>query len=281
MGARASCPQEGIAMPAVRLSMRRLLPVVLAAAAAVSAPAGSTLHAAAFSPRVPPGTLGINGQFLTNLGDGAPTAAQQNAQLDQVQALGIGVIRLDTSWDVIEPNAPDFFTGMHTYHWATLDSAATEMGGHGMRWAPIIDYSARWATLTNDILAPPRDDVAWSQFAGALAHRYGPGGDFWKANPSLPYLPVQTWEIWNEEKGGFWNAPRCETHMVGIDQGPQRYADLFMAARTAVRAVDPAAKLMVGGLVGLTTPGSDSTCTVQTLQGTGTTAPDPNTVALC
>jgi hypothetical protein len=244
--------------------------IVALLVATLAAPLAATLHASAFAPRVPAGSLGINGQFLMNQGSGAPTAAQQNAQLDEVQSLGIGLMRMDAEWQWVEQTAPNALTGAHSYYWGGLDRAVTEMAQHNIRWAPIVDYGTKWASATNDEFSPPKDDVAWSQYAGALARRYGPGGDFWAANPTLPSLPVQTWEIWNEQNWGFWNSyPRCETHTVGADQGPARYADMFMDARAAIRAVDPAARLMIGGLVGITAPVpstpplTDSACTVQ------------------
>jgi hypothetical protein len=247
------------------LRLRRPLLAILALGAALSAPLASSTHARAFTPRVPPGSLGINGQFLLQGGDGAPTAAQQNAQLDEVESLGIGVIRGDTAWDVVEPKAPNAITGQHTYDWSLLDQGESEMAAHNIRWAPIIDYSAKWATPTNTVTSPPTNDTAWSQFAGALTRRYGANGDFWKANPTLPYLPVLTWEIWNEENWGFWSDyPLCQTHVVGVDQGPARYANMFMDARAAIRAVDPSAQVMIGGLVGITTVSTgQSQCTVQ------------------
>lgn len=245
------------------LRLRRSVFALFAIVAGLSAPLGSSTHAGAFTPRVPAGSLGINGEFLLQGGDGAPTAVQQNAQLDEVESLGIRVIRNDTAWDVIEPNAPNPITGQHTYNWGTLDQAEGEMAAHNIRWAAIVDYSAKWATAAHNWTEPPTDDTAWSQFAGALAKRYGASGDFWKANPTLPYLPVLTWEIWNEENWGFWqDYPLCNTHVIGVDQGPARYADMFMDARAAITAVDPNAKVMIGGLVGITST-SGSQCTVQ------------------
>jgi hypothetical protein len=32
-----------------------------------------------------------------------------------------------------------------------------------------------------------------------LVRRYGYGGEFWSENPGVPYHPIKTWEIWNEE----------------------------------------------------------------------------------
>lgn len=239
--------------------------------AALLLPAAATLHASAYTPRVPPGTLGINGQFLMNPGNGAPSQSQKIAQLDQVQAQGIGLIRLDAAWQGVEPTRPNPLTGAHTYVWTNLDNAVTLMAQHSIRWAPIVDYGTTWASATANQFSPPVTDTDWAAYAGALAKRYGAGGDFWTLNPSLPYLPVQTYEIWNEENWGFWqDYPLCETHQVGVDQGPARYADMYMDARAAIRAFDPAAIVMVGGLVGITKPvGTDGTavpyryCTVE------------------
>ncbi|HXA27113.1 MAG TPA: hypothetical protein VN193_00030 [Candidatus Angelobacter sp.] len=239
----------------------RRLRILALIAAALTAPLAATMHASAFTPRVPPGSLGVNAQFLMGFA-GPLTPAQKSAQLDEVRALGIGLMRMDAEWQGVEPVAPDLVTGAHTYHWNALDLAVSLMAQHGIQWAPIVDYGTTWASATNDEFSPPRDDTAWSAYASALAHRYGPGGSFWSTNPTLPYLPVKTWEIWNEQNAGFWNYPRCETHTVGVDIGPQRYADLFMSARAAITAFDPAARIMVGGLVPITTP-SSSACTVQ------------------
>ena len=58
---------------------------------------------------------------------------------------------------------------------------------------------AGWARARLDLLhSPPADPARYAAFAGALAHRYGPGGSFWAAHPALPRRPVRTYEIWNE-----------------------------------------------------------------------------------
>ncbi len=79
---------------------------------------------------------------------------------------------------------------------------------------------------------------AYAAFAAALARRYGPGGEFWRAHPQLTYEPVRTFEIWNEPDGGFWlPAPN-----------PAAYAQLYLRARQAIHAVQPSAQVIVGGL---------------------------------
>jgi hypothetical protein len=82
----------------------------------------------------------------------------------------------------------------------------------------------------------PRDYAA---MMGAVAGRYGRGGSFWAAHPELPRQPVTTYEIWNEPNlSSFW-CPR---------PNPPAYARLYMAAREAIRRVDPRATIVLGGL---------------------------------
>jgi len=112
---------------------------------------------------------------------------------------------------------------------------------------PVVGYSAKWASsldATYDpqvrIKAPPADPQAYALFAAKVAVRYGRNGTFWKANPTLPYLPMTTYEIWNEENSTpYW-------HPAPSAAG---YAALFRAASDRIRIVDPAATVMVGGLV--------------------------------
>jgi hypothetical protein len=88
-------------------------------------------------------------------------------------------------------------------------------------------------------------------YAAAVARRYGRGGDFWRKHPELPQLPVTKYEIWNEQNTEyFWR---------GQADAPEYYAELYLAARAAIKAVDPGARVIVGGLA---------------LENTGVTDPD-------
>jgi len=74
-----------------------------------------------------------------------------------------------------------------------------------------------------------------------VADRYGRGGSFWSANPSLPYLPVVQFEVWNEPNiWDYW----CP------DVDPRRYADMFTESARAIHGRDPRARVVLGGLVG-------------------------------
>jgi hypothetical protein len=80
----------------------------------------------------------------------------------------------------------------------------------------------------------------YAAFAGALTRRYGPGGRFWKLHPRLRRLPVQDYEIWNE--------PNVERFWPDQSYAPERLARMYVASRRQIKAVDPAARVVVGGL---------------------------------
>jgi hypothetical protein len=155
---------------------------------------------------------------------------------------GISVVRDDASWDSAEAQPPDPATGQHQYRWAERDARVAAMARYGLRWYPIVDYSASWASsIPGDQFAPPARDEDFAAFAAALAARYGRGGAFWAEHPELPALPVESYEIWNEpDFSQFWHA----------DGEPgARYASLYASSRAAIKQADPAARVVVGGLV--------------------------------
>ncbi len=158
-------------------------------------------------------------------------------QLSAASREGVTLVREDALWAVAEPNAP--VNGVHSYNWAPLDFIEKNLAKYHMQWQPIIDYSAPWDQTVQN--GPPTSNADYAAYAQAFAQRYGPGGDFWRANPSLPYLPVSTFEIWNEEDGNyFW----------GGASDPVAYANLYAAAYKALKQVNPAATVVIGGLTG-------------------------------
>jgi hypothetical protein len=169
--------------------------------------------------------------------------AQIDAQLSALRATGATVARSDALWQASEPTAPRH--GVHAYDWSFDDRIAAALAAHGLTWLAILDYSPPWAqSVPGQPHSPPRQDQDFAAFAGAFAARYGTGGTFWHAHPSLPALPVTTLEIWNEpDNGEFW-AP-------GPD--PAGYGGLYLAARAGVDAVDPGARVIIGGLTAPTT----------------------------
>jgi hypothetical protein len=91
----------------------------------------------------------------------------------------------------------------------------------------ILSHTPAWARPAGTTSSTPPQQVSdFADFGRAAAARYGP-------------LGVHTWEIWNEPNiNDFWQpAPDAN-----------RYGELFRAAVPAVRAVDPSATLLIGGL---------------------------------
>jgi hypothetical protein len=212
-------------------ALRRLALVALAAAALTGAAAPS-----AGAATVPEDWAGVNAQWLF------PSMPQSSwdRHVDLMAQSGVKLVRLDAEWRRVEPVAP--VGGVHAYDWRFYDSVVATLARRGIRWYPVIAYSAPWAATTiGEWRSPPARTADYADYARALVERYGPNGAFWQANPQLPALPVRQWEIWNEENGAyFWpSAPNAAA-----------YADLYTAARAAIRAADPGARAVVGGLIG-------------------------------
>jgi hypothetical protein len=203
-----------------------------------TAPSTSSTSAALAPAQAPPAIeqYGASVNLLFNSFDSTPQ--QISAQLQALRATGVTLARSDALWEASEPTAPA--DGAHSYSWTFDDTIAGDLAAHRLRWLPILDYSAPWAeSVPGQDHSPPSSSAAYAAYAGAFAARYGPGGTFWRTHPELPAEPVQTYEIWNEpDNGEFW-VPTPDA---------ARYADLYIAAREAIDAADPAARVIVGGL---------------------------------
>lgn len=159
-------------------------------------------------------------------------------QLRALRATGATVARADALWEASEPSAP--VAGVHRYDWSYDDQIASLLAAAGLRWLPVLDYTVSWAqSIPGQDHSPPRSASDYAAYAGAFAARYGAGGAFWAAHPELTAEPVSTIEIWNEpDNGQFWTRT----------PDAAAYADLYAAARLAIDAADPAARVIVGGL---------------------------------
>jgi len=180
--------------------------------------------------------FGINVNRVFN--DLAYTQPQIDAQLAAVKATGVAVARSDALWEATEPHAP--VDGQHHYDWSFDDAVASSLAAHGLTWLPIIDYTAPWAqSVSGQDHSPPRSMADYAAYAGAFAARYGSGGVFWRAHPGLTPAPVTAIEIWNEpDNPEFWT-PTPDA---------AAYARMYLDARAAIDAANPAIRVLVGGL---------------------------------
>ena len=212
----------------------------LAVAAIVIASNRPHRGVAAPGPRaLPPPTVesfGVNVNRLFN--DFSFSQSQIDRQLAALQATGATLARSDALWEASEPRAP--VDGVHHFDWSFDDWIAGSLAAHGLRWLPIIDYSAAWArSILGVDHSPPSSSADYAAYAAAFTRRYGSGGAFWLAHPRLRPLPVSTLEIWNEPDNRVFWTPQPSA---------AAYARLYIAARDAIKSVDPQARVLVGGL---------------------------------
>jgi hypothetical protein len=216
----------------------RLLSAAVATATLLIPAATQSVHASNYPPRVPAGTFGMNIQGLLFM-----SSAQRLPLMASLRSAGIDVVRVDAYWQEVEPQAPDL-SGVHTYNWSLYDSLETDLASKGIRWQPMSNMSSYWAATCIESAPYPWDIAQYANFAAQVAQRYGgePSGfrgDFWRSHPSLTYLPATRYEIWNEEN----LTPPC-----GVGFTAATYDTLFSQSASAIRAVDPQAQVIVGGL---------------------------------
>ena len=90
-------------------------------------------------------------------------------------------------------------------------------------------------------IATPWQRWAWATFLRDAVDRYGPDGTFWLEHPAVPYLPIRTWEIWNEENIVTFSSTTS----------PARYAKLLRASGRVLHASRPRRpRSSLGGLFG-------------------------------
>jgi hypothetical protein len=89
---------------------------------------------------------------------------------------------------------------------------------------------------------PPSSSTAlpyWKAFVTAAVKRYGAGGTYWAAHPTITTpRPVTAWQVYNEVNGAAqWPNP-----------SPAAYAPFLAATSASIRAADPTAKVVLAGL---------------------------------
>lgn len=150
--------------------------------------------------------------------------AELAASLDRATRLGATWVRTDLVWADVEREPG-------VYDWSVFDRWVDGAAARDLRLLPIVLGTPAWArraSCAEEPACPPGDVDDYAAFAGAAAARYAARG-------------LHTWQLWNEPNSGlFW-----------IDPDPAEYADLLAASATAIRAADPEARVVSGGLAAL------------------------------
>jgi hypothetical protein len=197
----------------------RVCLLVLALCALLAAPA----HAA--DRKVPQGWLGV-------VADG-PLLAQHTDEWDGMVGAGVESVRTAVRWYELQPaDAPPDFTA--------LDALVAAAAGRGLAVLPVVAGTPGWAAkVPGDITSPPADPASYGRFLTALVARYGPAGTLWAERPDLPRIPIRAWQVWNE--------PNL-TRYWAEQPFARPYVTLLRAARSALRAADPGATVVLAGL---------------------------------
>jgi polysaccharide biosynthesis protein PslG len=162
-----------------------------------------------------------------------------------IRAAGMDSLRLWLWWGEIEQEPGQ-------YVWAPFDFRVAAAAQAELRVLPYVFAVPVWVARLDGhqcgehcvTYAPSSTGTraAFAAFARAAVERYGPDGAFWAAHPELPYLPIQSWEIWNEQNSPVFFRPRVD---------PGSYAAVLAAVAPGIRAADPDAEILLGGMASL------------------------------
>jgi Glycosyl hydrolase catalytic core len=200
--------------------------------ACASLAATATLGAMLLAPGAAAGASAPDGFF----GVSAPRA--KSSEFARMARGGVGSYRLVLHWRQTQNG------GAHAFDWRSTDREIRNAAANGIQPLVVLYGSARFAA--RDPRKPPLGSAAarrgWKRFVAAAGSRYGQGGEFWAANPTLAPLPVRAWQVWSEQNADFfWHGP---------GPSPKRYATLLRLTDTAVDSVDPTAQVLLGGMFG-------------------------------
>jgi polysaccharide biosynthesis protein PslG len=174
-----------------------------------------------------------------------PQAEPSLEQLQRLKRGGVDSMRVGIGWGGVQPLREGPFD------WSGPDRAIERATQAGIEVLPTLGGAPAWAVRVvavpgsgGSVRAPrnlPAKGAAgagWSAFAAAAVARYGPTGSFWAEHPGIPPRPIRTWQVWNEQNFLYFVAR----------PNPSEYGKLVKLSFNAVRSVDPAGKIILGGM---------------------------------
>jgi hypothetical protein len=155
----------------------------------------------------------------------------------RMRASGVRLVRQSFDWALLEP-------GPGQFNEEGYDDFVRQLALHRIRVLPVLvnpppHESTAPATGAERGSYPPRDFDSFGEFAVKLVRRYGPDGSFWAEEPSVPRLPIRSWQIWNEPSLPVYWRPEPDA---------AEYARLLRVTGAAIRSVDPGAEIVSAGI---------------------------------
>ncbi len=204
-----------------------ILAGLLAPVFATAGPSGSVDVYAAV-----PGAASIGERFgVASVYLGLYNAATVDTEFAAMQGAGVAWVRTDFAWLGVEPV-------QGAWNFAGLDKAVATAEASGVEVLGLLGSSPPWANGGNEWNWPATPDHIgdWRTYVSTVVSRYAG--------------KVAAWEVWNEENiHAFWQPEPNAVY----------YMELLAAASEEIRAADPGATIVMGGMAGL---GSDylATC---------------------
>jgi hypothetical protein len=174
-----------------------------------------------------------------------PQATPTEEQFQRLARGGVDSVRIPIVWGTVQPAKGGPFD------WSGIDFIVKQAAAANLEVLPFLTGAPPWAVPTIAVpgtggagKAPAHLPVsgtaaaAWSSFLRGAVERYGPNGSFWAENRTVPKRPIRTWQIWNEENFKYFVAR----------PNPAEYGRLVKLSYPAIKAADPGAKVILGGL---------------------------------
>ncbi len=173
-----------------------------------------------------------------------PQSTLSTEQFDRLDGGGVESVRISLDWATLQPQRDA------AIDWAGADLLIERAARAGIDVLPTVTGAPRWAVPSVRVPggggseAPgrlPASGVAasgWKALLTQAVERYGPSGDFWATHPAVPMRPVRTWQIFNEPNFKFFVAR----------PNPTEYGKLVRISSAAIKAADPAGKVVLAGL---------------------------------
>ncbi len=153
---------------------------------------------------------------------GVALDAPNGVQVAAVKTLGVHWVRVFATWPDLEPQR-----GVFAQNWfASYEGLFHSLPAGTKVIVDVVDTPS-WETGSGDEHTPPANPEDYAAFVGALAQR-------WAGR-------VAAFEIWNEEDNASWWAG---------GPNPAAYAALLKATYPVVKAADPRATVVLGGMTG-------------------------------
>jgi hypothetical protein len=177
----------------------------------------------------------------------APQSSLTDADFGRMAQGRVGTLRILLNWSSIDA------TPAGDNNWSTIDPIVAAAARNGITVLPFVFGTPQWVVNNLDhrscqqpacVLFAPSGPAAlaeWQRFLREAVERYGPGGEFFTQNPSLPVVPITDWQLWNEQNSFSFYKPKVDVNS---------YANLVRAGSEAIRSVDPTAKILLGGMFG-------------------------------